>query len=131
MLPMKQSDDKRRLIIGAPLMLIVVFCFGFFLMHPGGGVSHAAISDTSDSKSAPAKANNSVPASQPQNLPAAEPAQAAPSSPAASSESTTSKADNDNQGTDNHGTNNSTTTSNSSGQGGMIQTVFNGLLNGH
>jgi hypothetical protein len=134
-LHMKQSDDKRRLMIGAPLILIVVFSFGFFLMHPdgstGGSVSHTAESDTTASKKTPA---DSLPsASQLQNLPKAEPVQTASSSSAVAGDSTASSSND--SGSSASTTNTKTGTryvkSGKHKQGGhLIQTVINGLLNG-
>jgi hypothetical protein len=30
----EQRDEKRRIIIGAPLLLVAVFCFGLLMIHP-------------------------------------------------------------------------------------------------
>lgn len=42
----QQRDEIRGIIIGTPLVLVAVFCFGLFMLHPTAG----SVSKASDSK---------------------------------------------------------------------------------
>ncbi len=50
-LHMGQKDEVRRIIIGAPLLLVAVFCFGFFMIHPAGSSEVHSTSSSSSSSS--------------------------------------------------------------------------------
>lgn len=132
-LHMGQKDEVRRIIIGAPLLLVAVFCFGFFMIHPAGsGEVHSSSSSSAAAshKKTPATSTSSLNELTPlpmakttlSTLPQASPADGSTASPQSANGSSTVNA----------GAKAGTFTGHvGSGQshdddGGVLQTVLNG-----